>query len=140
MIIADHMVVKVARALRQANNAYGLEDIEYALNTGDMQSHVYKDTMAVTQIYKYPRRKAVNILFVIGNLEESLVLEGKIEKWAKSIGADLITAVGREGWWDHRLPGWKKQGSLYAKDIEHGRRWITGSNAADEQGGVTRLG
>jgi len=132
MIIADHMVVKVARALRQANNLYNLEDIEHALNTGDMQSHAYKDTMAITQIHQFPRRKTVNILFVIGNLEDSLVLEGKVEKWAKSIGADLITAIGREGWWDHRLPGWKKQGAVYSKDIEHGRHNFNNHRTAVE--------
>jgi valyl-tRNA synthetase len=54
---------------------------------------------------------------VIGNLDDSFKLEMKIEKWAKEIGADLVTAVGREGWWDHRLPGWKKQGAIYSKDI-----------------------
>jgi len=130
MIIADHMVVKVARALNQANNIYNLLDIERALNSGDMQSHVYKNTMAITQIHQWPQRKAVNILFVIGDLDDSFKLEVRIEKWAKEIGADLITAVGREGWWDVRLPGWKKQGALYSKDIEHGRR-ITGNHAAN---------
>jgi hypothetical protein len=117
MIIADHMVIKVARALRQANNLYSLDDIEHALESGDMQSHVYKDTMAITQIHQFPRRKTINILFVIGNLDDSFKLEMKIEKWAKEIGADLVTAVGREGWWVHRLPGWKKQGAIYSKDI-----------------------
>jgi hypothetical protein len=139
MIIADKMIVKVARALNQANNIYTLEDIDRALSSGDMQSHVYRDTMAVTQVHQWPRRKAVNILFVIGNLGDAIVLHDKIEKWAKSIGADLMTAVGREGWWEHRLPGWKKQGSLYAKDIDHGRL-STGTNPASEQGRVTRMG
>ena len=139
MIISDRMLVKVARALTLGNNVYDLLDIERALQSGDMQSHVYKDTMAITQIYLWPRRKAVNILFVIGNLEDSLVLEDRITKWAKSIDADLITAIGREGWWDHRLPGWKKQGALYSKDIGNEQR-ITGTNSANEQGGVTRVG
>lgn len=139
MIISDHMVVKVARALKQANNIYEFSDIERSLASGDMQSHVYKETMAVTQICLWPRRKSVNILFVIGNLSEAQVLEGQITRWAKSIGADLITAVGREGWWDNRLPGWRKQGALYAKELDHGRRF-TSNHTANEQGRVTRVG
>jgi hypothetical protein len=129
--IAPHMAIKVARALSHANNVYELSDIERALFSGDMQSHVYRETMAITQIQVWPRRKAVHILFVIGNLEDSMVLEGQIHEWARHVDADLITAVGREGWWDHRLPGWKKQGALYSKDIYNGRRY-TGTDAANQ--------
>lgn len=117
IIIQEKMVLKVARALNQANNIYSLEDIDNALRNGDMQSHAFGDTWGVTQVHQWPQRKAVNILFVVGNLSGSLMLEGKIERWAKSIGADLMTAVGREGWWEHRTSGWKKTGVLYSKDI-----------------------
>jgi hypothetical protein len=117
MIIADNMIVKMARALNQANNVYTLEDIDHALQTGDMQGHVEGDTWAITQIHQWPQRRAVNILFVIGDLDGALRLEHKIQTWAKSVGADLITAIGRDGWWECRTPGWRKMGSLYSKDI-----------------------
>lgn len=111
------MQKKFKKVLDQGNNVFNLEDIRNELQAGRMQSHVEGDTWAITQVHEWPRRKSVNILFVVGSLAESVRLEKKIEKWAKEIGADLITAVGREGWWNSHSPGWKKMGVMYSKDV-----------------------
>ena len=118
MIIRDaFMLKKMERALKAANDLYTLNDIGDLLHTGDMQGHVEKDTWAITQISDYPCKRVVDITFVVGNMEGSLLLEEKITEWAKGHKASLITAVGREGWWEHRTPGWRKCGTLFAKDI-----------------------
>jgi len=118
MIITDQaMLMKMERALRSGNDLYDLDDIQEKLIVGDMQSHVEGNTWAVTEVHDWPRRRSVNILFVVGYLGDSLRLEKKIIDWAKDIGADLITAIGRDGWWEYRTPGWKKMGTLYSKDI-----------------------
>ena len=118
MLITDSfMMRKMARALQQSNNLYNLNDIKKMLSDGSAQGHVVGDTWAVTQVHDWPARRSVNILVVVGNLEDSLKLEEKIENWAKDIGANLITGVGRDGWWNFRTPGWKKTGTLYSKDI-----------------------
>jgi len=107
----------MARALKCGDNLYDLHDIDTALKQGHMQGHVEGDTWAVTQVQQFPKRKAVNVLFVVGSLENSLKLEAKVEAWAKDIGADLLMAVGRGGWWQFRTPGWRMIGTLYSKDI-----------------------
>jgi hypothetical protein len=118
MIITDKfMLKKMARALKAANDVFNLDDIGEGLRNGHMQGHVEGDTWAITQVHQWPRRKSVNILVVVGNMEDSLILEGKITKWAKELGADHITALGRDGWWRRKLPGWKKMGVVYTKDI-----------------------
>jgi len=118
MIIRDAFMMKrMQRALDQANGLYSLQDIGDALREGKMQGHVAQDTWAITQVSDYPKRRVVDISYVVGNLAGSLELEGKITEWAKAHHADLITAVGREGWWEHRTPGWRKTGTLYSKDI-----------------------
>lgn len=117
MIIADRMLPKVARALKCGNNVYQVEDIDRELVSGNMQSHCVRDTWAVTQVHQWPQRKAVNVLLVVGDMSDMSELERKITHWAKFIGADLITAIGRDGWWEHRTPGWRKTGVLYSKDI-----------------------
>jgi hypothetical protein len=111
------MQKKFEKVLGMSNNLFNLEDIREGLQSGNMQSHAEGDTWAITQVHEWPRRKAVNILFVVGSLSNSLKLEQKIEAWAKEIGADLVTAVGRDGWWNKHTPGWKKVGTLYSKDI-----------------------
>jgi hypothetical protein len=118
MIINDTaMLKKMNRALAINGNLYALEDIERELETGHLQGHVEGDTWAITQVHNWPRRKAVNIMYLVGSLGGALKLEYKVEQWAKSVGADLITAVGRDGWEKHRTLGWKKVGNLYSKDI-----------------------
>jgi hypothetical protein len=116
-IIDPVMLRKMARALKLGDNLYTLDDIEAQLATGNMQGHVEGDTWAITQVHDYPNRKAVNILFVVGTLENSLKLEAKVESWSKDIGADLLMAIGRGGWWQFRTPGWRMIGTLYSKDI-----------------------
>ena len=111
------MAKKMAKALKCNHDVFNLDDIREHLKNGKMQGHVEGDTWAITQVHEWPRQKSVNILYVIGSIENSLKLENKIEEWAKEIGAGFITAVGRDGWWEHRTPGWKKMGVLYSKDI-----------------------
>ncbi len=111
------MMKKMERALRHANGLYSLADMGDALREGKMQGHVSKVTWAITQVSDYPQKRVVDITYVVGNMEGSLELQDKITEWAKEHHANLITAVGREGWWEHRTPGWRKCGTLYSKDI-----------------------
>lgn len=111
------MLAKMLRALKLGDNLYTLDDIVEEMGKGNLQGHVEGDTWAVTQVHKFPNRKTVNVLYVVGSLENSIRLEAKVEEWAKSIGATLLTATGRGGWWQHRTPGWRITGTMYAKDI-----------------------
>jgi hypothetical protein len=111
------MAAKMNEALKASGDVYDLIDIQDLLKDGMMQGHVEGDTWAITQVHDWPKKKSVNILYVVGSLENSIRLEGKITEWAKEIGADFITAVGRDGWWERRTPGWKKVGTLYSKDL-----------------------
>jgi hypothetical protein len=105
------------RALKRGDDLFSLDDIEAGLMSGDLQGHVEGDTWAITQIHQWPRKKAVNVLFVVGSLQNSLKLEAKVETWAKEQEATLLTAVGRGGWWQYRTPNWKIVGNLYSKVI-----------------------
>jgi hypothetical protein len=116
-IIDQVMLRKMNRALKLGLELYTFGDIEEGLESGDLQGHVKGDTWAITQVQSYPNRKVVNILFCIGSIEGSIALESDISEWAKGQGATLLTAIGREGWWEHRTPGWIKSGVLYSKEL-----------------------
>ena len=120
MITDPFMAEKMKRALKIANNVYTLDDIMDHIKSGKMQGHVEGSTWAITQVHEFPRKKAVDILYVVGSLESSLKLENKIEHWARELGADLLTATGRSGWWDFRTLGWKRNGVVYAKELKNG--------------------
>jgi hypothetical protein len=111
------MQKKMNKALKINGDVFNLDDIRESLRIGKMQGHVEGDTWAITQVHEWPRKKSVNILYVIGSLENSIQLESKITEWAKGIGANFITAIGRDGWWKHRTSGWKKLGVLYSKEL-----------------------
>ena len=118
MNITDpEMLRKMEKALRLGGNFYTLDDIQAGIMAGDLQGHVEGDTWAITQVQQYPQRKVVNVMFVVGSIPHAAKLEEKIGIWAKELGATLITATGRDGWWAHRTPGWKMMGALYSKDI-----------------------
>jgi len=118
MIITDEaMRKKMQRALDFNGNLYSLDDIEEHLLSGKLQSHAEGETWVITQVHDWPQRRAVNIMYLVGSLAGTPELEQKIEEWARSIGADIITAGGRDGWLKFRTPGWKKIGSLFSKDI-----------------------
>jgi hypothetical protein len=118
MIITDTIMMrKMQRALKEAGDLFTLHDIEEMLKKGTAQGHVVGDTWAITQVHEFPLKKCVNVLVVVGNMEDSLAMEAKIDTWAKEIGANVITAVGRDGWDKFVAPGWKKTGTLYAKEL-----------------------
>jgi hypothetical protein len=56
-------------------------------------------------------------MFVIGDMKDLPELEQRVTQWAKDNGADLITAMGRDGWQSMMHDGWKAVGTLYSKDI-----------------------
>jgi hypothetical protein len=116
------MLLKVKRALRQNDDLYDLYDIETALSTGEMQSHTADDTWVVTQVFDYPRKRVVNVLFVVGDLGGAYKTDAVVENWARNIGATVMTATGRDGWEKHLGPGWMKVGTVYSKDLTHGRQ------------------
>lgn len=112
------MLKRMQRALKLGGDIYTLDDIGEEMHKGNMQGHVENGTWAVTRIHDWPQKRTVDIVFVVGNLEDSLELEGKVCNWAKDIGADMVTATGREGWWKYHTPGWNKMGVLYAKELK----------------------
>jgi hypothetical protein len=120
--IDPKMMTKVDRALKQAGGLYSLDDIDLALTTGNMQSHAVDDTWVITEVQDFPRKRAVNILYVVGDLKGSFAADKMVEEWAISKGADMMTAVGRDGWSSIIRSGWKKVGTLYSKDLNHERR------------------
>jgi len=116
------MMDKVGRALEQAGGIYTLDDIDLALSTGNMQSHTADGTWVITQVHDFPQKRAVDVLYVIGDLRGAYAVDKVVEKWAIGIGAELMTAIGRDGWAKRLGPGWMKAGTFYCKDLNHGRQ------------------
>lgn len=111
---------KMARLMRDGNNCYTIDDVLREIDQGTMQSHVFGETWVITQVHEWPQRKSVDLTFVVGHADEFLANLPKLYDWTRSIGGDLITGSGRDGWWGKALPGWRRMGSLYSKDLRDG--------------------
>lgn len=116
-ITREDMKKKMERALHSAGDYYSFEDLMAHIESGHYQSFVQGNTWIITQVNEFPRRRELQIVWVIGDIDEAVEALPLLEEYAKKVKANRISAVGREGWWGFAQPGWNKVGVLYAKDI-----------------------
>lgn len=97
---------------------YTRDDIIEAIEAGRMQGFVRNDTWVVTQVSAYPRRKVLDILLLVGEIEDARALEPQIVKFGRDAGATQIRTLARDGWKaDADVNGWSVAGQVYQKDI-----------------------
>ena len=112
---------KLARVLARAGDLYTVNDILAEVAQNKMQSWVEGESWALTRIAIYPRAKVVEVLAVVGRLDEARRLHDRILVFASEVGARVIQAYGRKGWlFDAKRRGWKviAENYVYARDIE----------------------
>ena len=111
---------KLKRVLDRMGGLYTLNDILSAIAKNEMQSWVEGELWALTRIAIYPRAKVVEVLAVVGRLDEARVLHDRILIFAAEVGASVIQAYGRTGWMpDAKRRGWtvKAKNYVYSKDM-----------------------
>lgn len=121
VITREDMEEKTQRVLHDFGDLYTFDDIMKLIEEGKMQSFVSKSTWIVTQVNIFPRKKILEISLVVGFLEEAVEALPQIYEFARKIGADKVTALGRDGWWKFAEPGWYRVGGMFAKDLTNGK-------------------
>lgn len=106
---------EMARVLEQQGGFYTLEDILDLIQEGRMQSFADQDTWVVTQVNDFPRKKVLEIVFVIGDRDKLREMEPRIEEYRREIQADLMMATGRLGWLTKHFDGWKPVSANFIK-------------------------
>jgi hypothetical protein len=112
---------KMERVLDRMGGLYTVRDIIEALERNEMQSFVEGESVALTRIALYPRAKVVEVLGVVGKLDEARVLHDRVLIFASEVGAKTIQAYGRMGWFpDAARRGWtvKAKNYVYQRDID----------------------
>ena len=111
---------KLARVLDRMGGLYNPNDILAEIAEGRMQSFVEGDSWAITRLAEYPRAKVLELLLVVGRLDEALALQDRILDFAAEVGAGVVQAYGRKGWLAHaQARGWKVKtvNYVYVKDM-----------------------
>lgn len=106
---------EMARVLEQQGGFYTIEDILDLIQEGRMQSFADQDTWVITQVHNFPRKKVLEIVFVIGDAEKLRELEPRIEEFRKEIQAEMMMATGRLGWLKKHFDGWKPISANFIK-------------------------
>lgn len=116
-ISREDIAKKVHETLYDFGDLYTFDDIMENIEKGLMQSFTVGETWIVTQVHEFPRRKVLEVAFVVGKIQEAVEALPQLEEFAKSIGATRISAFGRDGWWRYSQMGWRKVGTMFAKDL-----------------------
>ena len=111
---------KLARVLDRMGGLYSVQDILTAIARGKMQSFVENNSWAITQIAVYPKAKVLEIVAVVGDLDDLRVLHDRVLEYATNMGIGVISAYGRKGWLpDAEKRGWtvKSRSFVYQRNM-----------------------
>lgn len=113
----EELLNKLNRALVHQGDLYSIQDVIDALNDGSMQSFTDGETWVITRISEFPRRKALDVMLVIGTLDGARAIEPQVINFAKEHGITLLTASGRIGWDKVKFDGWIPKNIEFYKEI-----------------------
>ena len=113
---------KLARVLDRMGGVYLVDDILTAINDGKMQSFVVNNSWAITQVQDLPRARQLQLVAMVGDLDDLDPLHDKILNYADEVNAGLLSTHGRMGWLregSYRRLGWrlKTRSQLYQKEL-----------------------
>ena len=111
---------KLQRVLSRMGGLYTVNDVLSMIARNEAQSFVEGESWALTRIAIYPRTKVVEVLAVVGRMDEARKLHDRILIFAAEVGAGVIQAYGRKGWLhDAQRRGWKviAENYVYQKDM-----------------------
>lgn len=113
----EDRVAEAENILLEQGGFFALSDIIVAVKAGGMQSFALGESWAVTQICEFPRRRALDIVFMQGDLEELKSLEVQIVEFARKHGINYLMANGRRGFIKKAFPGWRMASATFVKDL-----------------------
>ena len=113
---------KMARVLDAMGGLYTLNDILTAIGEGRMQTFVEGNSWAITQVNQYPRARTLQLVAMVGDLEDVDALHAQILAYADQAKCGLLSTYGRLGWLregSYRRLGWrlKAKNYLYHRDM-----------------------
>lgn len=91
-------ISKLQKAIDHGQGEFTLTDIIRLAEEGRMQiMEIPKsDTLIVTEIVKYPRKKRLRLVLIAGKITPEAI--GHMESLAKAWGLDGLEGLGRKGW------------------------------------------
>jgi hypothetical protein len=110
---------KLARALDRMGSMFAVSDILERIADGRMQSFVEGESWMITQIFEFPRGRALDVFMMIGDLDDCLKLFDRALIYAKENGIGLVSGNARRGWRPYaEARGWRIKATSYLYERE----------------------
>lgn len=88
----------IEAALEYSQGTHTADDVLEQISTGELQLWPGQDSVVITQIITYPRKKVLHIFLAGGNQKELKEMDPYVVQWAKDQGCTALTFTGRLGW------------------------------------------
>lgn len=94
----DILKKRLERALGVAGNTHTPEDVAQAVRDGRMQAWTEGESLVVTEVLQFPQANALNVFLAVGNLDEVMTIQPRIEAFGREHGCKVLRMEGRKGW------------------------------------------
>lgn len=94
----DEMNRRLGRALQIAGGTHTPADVAQAVKDGRMQAWTKGESLVVTEVLQFPQANALNVFLAVGNLDEVMSIQPRIEAFGKAHGCKVLRMEGRKGW------------------------------------------
>lgn len=117
----EELEKRFLKALEGLGGAYDVDDIVQRVSEGTLQSWQRGQSVVVTEVLGYPRKKVVNMLLAVGDLDDIMSLQDEIATWGRDLGCASMVMSGRKGW-NKVLPkhGWTNGRCIFELDLGDG--------------------
>lgn len=88
----------IEAALEYSQGTHTADDVLQQISTGELQLWPGQDSVVITQIITFPRKKVLHIFLAGGNQKELKEMDPYVVQWAKDQGCTALTFTGRLGW------------------------------------------
>lgn len=89
---------QIEAALKYSGGTHLFEDVVHAVHDGRMQMWSNGETVAITEVICYPRKKVLHVFIGSGKRKELFEMIDSAWQWGQSIGCSGMTLAGRKGW------------------------------------------
>lgn len=89
---------QIESALAYSGGTHVFEDVVQGVIEGRMQAWVNGDSIAITEIIVFPRKKTLHGFLAAGNMREILEMVPSAAEWGRQMGCTSFTLAGRKGW------------------------------------------
>jgi hypothetical protein len=89
---------QIEAALKHSGGTHLFEDVAEAVIDGRMQMWVNGETVAITEVICYPRKKVLHVFIGSGKRKELFEMIESAWQWGQAVGCTGMTLAGRKGW------------------------------------------